>query len=443
MEVFPAIFITIIIILFIIIIVVVIILTTETPPPKLQCTKDSDCSSGYICESNICKAGTGTVCVQDSDCESSLICLNKICISNQKNDNIHFPQFPNIIPDQKINLKNTNLQKENKQLNISTQPPPIQHHKINFLPKQKQTIKLLRPETHKKLLTIDENNLKIIDHMIKSQEIFQEPRNIIVKKENVKKYISYSSSSSDDEINSEGDFSDQPFDIRSDDDSYESSSENSGSEIFDCLTTNENIGEYRYINSVPIIDICSYSNITIFLLNDNNIICEVDENLNYRYKVSNNISIKKILTFDGYIYSVSNDDKLYILSNSYLNALIWKWESVPWAPENIKYISSTYDSLNLWIQTDTDGFLFKENGKLISTQKIIDIKRVYGKDIDHYLDIDINQFTAISFPDKEKINNVVDGILNYYNKIIYISFDEIDKYRSIVIINWKPYYIKW
>jgi hypothetical protein len=444
MDVLPALFITIIIILFIIIIVVVIFLTTETPPPKYQCTQNSDCDSGYICQSNVCKAGTGTVCAVDNDCESGLTCQNKICIFSQSNTNekINLPQFPNITPEKNLDLKLKNLENSRNLENLEnlkkTNVNLPQRYKLKPL-KQKQTKKLNNPipQKPKKILIIENvvQDLRIIDHMIGKD---------IPKKDITKKYIYYSSSSSDDEINSEGDFSDQPFDIISDEDSFsDDNGYESDENFYTKISKNSNIGEYKYINSIPIIDICSYSNIIIFLLNDNTILCEVNDTMNYKYKVSNNISIKKILTFDGYIYSVSTDQKLYFLSNNYLNASLWKWESVSWSPENIKYISSTYDSNYLWIQTENEGFLFRENGILVSTQKIIDIKRVYGYDVDHYLEIDINQFKATSYPDKKSVDNISDGILDYHNNIVYISFDEIDVYRSIVIINWKPFFIKW
>jgi hypothetical protein len=40
------------------------------------------------------------------------------------------------------------------------------------------------------------------------------------------------------------------------------------------------------------------------------------------------------------------------------------------------------------------------------------------------------------------VDNIIDGALSYYDEVIGIRPSDIDKYRAVVIVNWKPYYIK-
>ena len=57
------------------------------------------------------------------------------------------------------------------------------------------------------------------------------------------------------------------------------------------------------------IDICSYSNVTVYLLDNSHIICENNESGN-KYEVTNNIRFVKITSFGGYLYGIDINHKL-------------------------------------------------------------------------------------------------------------------------------------
>ena len=196
------------------------------------------------------------------------------------------------------------------------------------------------------------------------------------------------------------------------------------------------------IDHSPVIDVCSYSNATIFLLEDGNIICEMDKDTKERYRTSNNIPLIRITSFDGYLHGIGWDHKLYTLPNSYFATTNWVWNLADWAPTDIKHISSTHDSSYLWIQTSSTGLLYSAPGVISSKTPFVNLKRVYGRDVNHYIDIDTTKFTAKNYPGGTLVNNVYDGALSYYDEIIAIHPSERNKYRGITIVNWVPYYIR-
>lgn len=279
----------------------------------------------------------------------------------------------------------------------------------------------------------------------------------------------YSDDTSDDEINSNGDYTDAAFDVRSGESTdnknfsqacnsaSQDSSRNCGDIASVSTPCEEKDGVYYCRNDKsdiiqqmdidhnhhsPVIDVCSYSNATIFLLEDGNIICEIKDPIYKRYRASNSIKLLRITSFNGYIYGVGTDNKLYNLPNSYLPTTNWIWNISEWAPINIKYISSTHDSSYLWIQTNDFGYLYNSPTALISKIQCNGMKRVYGRDVEHYIDIDPHNYSATIHPGDILVHNVYDGALSYYDEVVAIHPSERNDYRAITIVNWRPYYIR-
>jgi len=289
------------------------------------------------------------------------------------------------------------------------------------------------------------------------------------------RYASNDTSSVDYEINSVGNFTDGPFDIRSgtstDNRDGIITSVSTPCEMKDgvyyCRNDHNINAKDNYLSEFhndslnnhhgsAVIDVCSYSNATIFLLEDGNIICDVkDQDGNVlqigskcnditskRYRTSNNIKLRRITSFNGYLYGVCYDDKLYTLPNNLFPTLVWIWNYCDWAPSNIKHISSTHNSDHIWIQTNTTGFLYSNPNLSPITVSYPYGKRVYGRDIDHYIDIDPNNCTAKITPSGIIVNNVYDAALSYYDEVVAIHPSDRSEYRAITIVNWAPYYIR-
>lgn len=284
--------------------------------------------------------------------------------------------------------------------------------------------------------------------------------------------IQLEATSPDSEQNSNGDFNDVPFDVRSGDSTEPERQrrniknrniqqhnthaistpcqEKDG--VYYCRS-NKNVMKGN-IDHSPVIDVCSYSNATVFLLQDTTIICEIDNSeqstnnkgqiLKNRYKTNNNVSLTRIIAFNGYLHGIGTDQKLYMLPNNYFPTTMWMWKIVEWAPINIKHISSTHDSTHLWIQTPSTGLLYNVPDNVITdvSYNNSNVRRIYGRDIDHYMEIDSVKYTATIYPEGNVLQNVCDGALSYYDEIIAIHPSETKEYRGITIVNWIPYYIR-
>jgi len=250
------------------------------------------------------------------------------------------------------------------------------------------------------------------------------------------KYVYSSSDESILDINSNGSSNDNIiFDIESDSTSNDSESEST------------NIPTPVVENSKLIKDICSYSNETIYLLENYNIIRNIviDSARTCKYNIQNNINLKRIVTFDGYLHGLSIDGILYYLPTEELDLTKnlkknWEWIECKWSPKDIMFISYTYDSNNIWVQTNNYAYL-NTLGKIIKYNFPININRIYGKDIYNYIDLNRNTNQAIIYPSKENVYNVYYCLLSYHNKLYTINMCDKNKYKFISIVNWTPYFI--
>lgn len=257
----------------------------------------------------------------------------------------------------------------------------------------------------------------------------------------------------DNELNSGGDYSDAPFDIRSAETTkdvpiqkeYPITSVSSPCEerdgVYYCRNNkNETISD---VSHSPVIDVCSYSNATVFLLDDGNIICEINSSeTKQRHKTFNNIRLSKITSFNGYLYGIGVDKNLYTLPNNLFPTTNWIWTLAEWAPKCIEHISSTHDSTHLWMQTLASGYLYSSPNKIVLETSHSGLRRVYGRNIDHYIDINPVKYTATIYPGKTVFHNIYDGALSYYDEVIAIHPSESSEYKGISIVNWRPYYIR-
>jgi len=236
----------------------------------------------------------------------------------------------------------------------------------------------------------------------------------------------------DDEVNSYGKRDDRGFDILSGDSTTET--------IISTPYVEKNGNYYCKDSSHTshVIDVCSYSDATIFLLNNGNIICERENN---KKKMTNNIILIRITSFNGYLYALGKDKLLYILPNDLFFSDIWIWNPIDWTPSEIIHISSTYNSEFLWIQTLDTGYLYDDIDHLILECNNYKLKRVYGRNNETYIEIDNDKHTATIYPGKKIVENIYDATLSYYDDLMPIKMNERNTYRGVTIVNWNPYFI--
>ena len=410
------------IIIFLLIIFIIIIIfyatgilhspdNSSTKPPiggNNICTNQNDCANGFICVNEkgmqICKAGLGTPCNTNSDCANDFVCKTK--------------------PNSRIKVCMVNSAGENAKAAtaiLNQQPVPLTAVKIPEVPVARTpTPRVAANATFKQL-----------------------PRGVPLVGD-------YSLSSDDDEENSDGERFDQPFDIRSDetDDNSVSTPCMEKNGIYYCRNNSIPVVKNPdgMTHSSPVIDVCSYSNATVFLLADGHVICEIeacDSNAStHRYRTNNSVMLSRIFSYDGYLYGLSRTGKLYSLPNGYFSSSNWMWKPVTWGPENIVWASCTYNNSHLWLQTATNGYLYGSKSALISQVEYVNKRRILGKDLKHYIDIDSATHTALVVPSGEKLTGIIDAALSYYDEVVPITLQEIKQYWGIRMVNWKPYYLR-
>lgn len=257
-------------------------------------------------------------------------------------------------------------------------------------------------------------------------------------------------SSYDDEINSlDNRMENDMFDIHSSNTTNEydnkciSRCEREDSYINQCVKNPIDEVLYCSTNEVNIknaIDVCSYSDYTIFLLDDSSIITE-DCN-NDKINITNNIKLNRIISFNGYLYGIDNSGVMFTLPNNYFTTTEWIWNKVEWIDYKITHMSTTHDNQYLWLQNNENGYLYDGDNTLLLSLDYCNKRRMYGIDTTHYIDIDTINHNCVVYPEEKIIDNIWDATLSYYNEVIAIHPSQKDKYKRIVVVNWVPYYLK-
>jgi hypothetical protein len=493
----------------IIIIVALLVIFIPMPGSTLNstCVSQNNCSFGYVCDqastggTGICKAGFGTTCGSSNDCFDDLVCTNSICVAAtgitgtggtatvataadppssvtllqatpQTTPPLVIPVAP-IIPTRPVAPEIVTLPPEPRPQIIapevvtlpSTPKMLVSMPAFVTIPSTTPAIKAVPPPQPARLVITNRQSkvegITPLTDIITSRAPTLPPvihrgvtRAVIPQ---VRRPVQDEVTSLDDEVNSGGRIRDGAFDIHSGLSTADSESVSTPYEERDgACYCRKNIlpRQGSEVGHAAVIDVCSYSNATIFLLEDGNIISELSGvapketqshqafNLTKRHRVINNVLLLRVTSFNGYLYGVGADAKVYTLPNTYFSTTNWVWTLADWAPTGITQISSTYDNAYLWLQTTDTGYLYNKPGVLSATLPYVGKKRVYGKDMHHYLDINQTAFSAVVHPSGTIIHDIYDGALSYYDDVTAIRPSERAQYRRIAIINWKPYYVQ-
>lgn len=234
----------------------------------------------------------------------------------------------------------------------------------------------------------------------------------------------------DDEINSCGDHEDAPFAVVS------GASSNERDEVV--------VEELTRMQGVLVIDACTYSNYNIYLLRDGKIIIEEISDNNHGCQprtVMSTIMLERVVAYDGTIFGVS-EGRMYMLSLSSLMTPIWKWEAQSSFPVSIIDLSVTDNEQWLWIQTKQEGYLYHRR-LLVERKSYSPLeRRVYGSDEHHYLELDRELCQAKLYPQQTVLNNVCYGRATCEGSWVTVGLDHQRKYDRIVMLNWRPYFLR-
>jgi len=206
-----------------------------------------------------------------------------------------------------------------------------------------------------------------------------------------------------------------------------------------------------------VIDIATYSGcLLLHLLKDGRILVEKTDRSEKRVFVTNNQTLCRIIYHHGFLYGVDRSGRVYYLKPKYpqdFSRTTWKWTLLTEGlvghhdplPKNIHHVSSTADGSGLLLQDrDGSGYLY-DKGRFV---KKLDIgrhmRRNYGKDFNHFVDIDDKKREAFFHRHKERvqhIKDVTDAILSYQDQAVVIKTDQKHEFASLRLVNWQPYYL--
>lgn len=196
-----------------------------------------------------------------------------------------------------------------------------------------------------------------------------------------------------------------------------------------------------------ILDLCHFSSYIIYLHEGGYVTRETisKEKIEGNEKVPVKMNIKPTLLnkFRGNLYSIMNG-RLYSLEISTLSSNLWKWNPCDWSPLNIVNMTSTGDGKNLYLQTNESDILYDSNLDEISRTIHSGKNRVYGYDLQTYIDIDTTTQSGIFHygSRQEMLTNIVDAVILHTGKVVSLSTSESELYLRLRVIQWRPWYIK-
>ena len=371
---------------------VILFVFTLSPAHGLgaPCTGQQDCDSGYICSANgeagsVCLGGLGTVCQVNNDCARGLGCSAGHCA-----------YLPTVVSE----------------VSPETLPPPslepIQATVIN--PPVAPSVVHCRPQPYNapgpRTFAVHSLSSPMV-----SSDCSAEPRNFDVNSGSTPYGSSPSSYCSRESRACQKD-------------DYEP-------ELFDHHQT----GFAPKPNALTseVIDACSYSSSVLALLRNGDVIQQEGTR---RMRISNNVRLSRLECFAGYLYGLS-EGTLYQLNGQGYRTKRWSWSRCTWAPLGITHTSATLNGSNLLLQCGNACHLYDAELHLVSKFNLPDCRRVYGTDLDTYLDIYAAGYVVMKPSDQRY--QARGGVLTYHNKPVLLQAGE--PYAEIRLVNWQPYYL--
>lgn len=188
----------------------------------------------------------------------------------------------------------------------------------------------------------------------------------------------------------------------------------------------------------PVIDVTNYSNSTLALTKDGQIIRETDDG---REIVANNINLRRLESFNGTLYGISVDGRMFALNNDTFETRKWMWNLAPF-PTGVTHTSATHDGKHFWVQTNNTGLLYDRKLKVKEKTDMRNKKRVYGNDEDIYVDIDLRSNKAVLQPNNAVVEDVAGAVITHDNHLKVLKPSQTRLFSDIRLINWTPAYIK-
>lgn len=402
--------------------------SSESGSGKSLCSKQSDCSSGYICGNDgVCRGGIGIPCMDNSDCGFGLGCLGdnngRVCGIEEIIPVGQPTTIQNIIQPGTAVVPETVVQNQEDQDENLNKKICLDDDTTPSLP-----LRILEDVVEQEIpLKEFSFNFRASRpcNSVENIEPCTQGTSILTKKEikcEVPKPTGKPSNSK---------FMQCPIEVFSG--NTEDNSPATGDSGTLSVVSGYSSSSLSDVGApIPgVIDVCSFAN-SILLLHEDGSITK-----NNNPRVHCNIKIQHMEVFAGYLYGLGSG-MLYRLVTETMKDKRWYWEPCSWSPVGLSHMSSTLDTKNLWLQNKNKGYLYDQGYNLVETIKFTG-KRIYGADPKHY--IDISNHSAIVYPGKEEYGNVANAVMTYHGDVVILTTEQLKTYQNVRLVNWEPYYI--
>jgi len=186
-------------------------------------------------------------------------------------------------------------------------------------------------------------------------------------------------------------------------------------------------------------DVVGYCGSTIFLLNSGMII---KESTNSTVKITSNKAVESIVVFDDNLYGVYYG-VMYMLDYSTYETNSWTWKATTWAIDIVESVSTTLDGKHIIIKSG-NIYVYDRSLKIVKTINMAHgpMVRIYGNDLDHYIDWDKVDYTATVYQCDQSytLRDVSGAIITHDAEVIAVDSGSED-YDSIRYVNGEVYYV--
>jgi len=216
------------------------------------------------------------------------------------------------------------------------------------------------------------------------------------------------------------------------------------------ISTDFNSYKRNFLPYKDLIDAIDFSQY-IITLNNNGQLRRGDILIEINIKVK----ITQLASFNGYLFILTKDKKIYYLDNSSYYNNFWNFRSsneilkdnVDVFGDIIRIGNTIYNDYFI-IQNNSSILIFDINGLFRQEKCLPTHKRIYGASLEDYIDIDLNKNIGIITGGNNKVDGqtfiyIKDAVMSYNGDIHVLENDVAEKYgyNEIRLLGWVPYYM--
>lgn len=189
-------------------------------------------------------------------------------------------------------------------------------------------------------------------------------------------------------------------------------------------------------------DITEYSDMALTLLQSGDII--ISRKGSKGKSATSNVHLKCIEGFNEHVFGVDEEGNVLSLDVTTIKSRRLVWNPVTWNPPiGATHLTKTLNDEYFVVQNDKKGVIYDTNMKLYSSYDVKNTIRVYGSDLQHYVEFDTENKEGYSMPDNKTYENVGYASMRFDGSVSIIPADSKQFYKC-KLIDWNVMkFFKW